>query len=252
MLYLIGTGLSTEKDLTLRSIEILQKCDHVFLENYTSKTNINFNNLEKLINKKIKFANRNKVESDQEILKLAENQIVALLIIGTPLFATTHSQIIMDAKEKNIPIEIIHNTSIMNVMGCFGLYSYNFGRTVSIPFFDKVKFTSFFDNIKTNYKNKLHTLCLLDIKTDENRFMSPNIAIEQLLYVINENPDNNIFADDYKIFVISRFGCQDEKIYYDTFENLKTKNFGEPLHSLILPAQLEVIEKEHVEAMFLN
>ena len=37
MLYLIGLGLGDEKDITVKGLEIIkQKCEKVYLENYTS------------------------------------------------------------------------------------------------------------------------------------------------------------------------------------------------------------------------
>lgn len=34
--YLVGLGLSTEKDITVRGLEIVHKCQRVFLEHYTA------------------------------------------------------------------------------------------------------------------------------------------------------------------------------------------------------------------------
>jgi len=36
MLYFIGLGLGDEKDITLRGLEAVRRCSHVFLESYTS------------------------------------------------------------------------------------------------------------------------------------------------------------------------------------------------------------------------
>lgn len=36
MLYLIGLGLGDEKDITVKGLEIVRKCNAVFLEYYTS------------------------------------------------------------------------------------------------------------------------------------------------------------------------------------------------------------------------
>ena len=56
----------------------------------------------------------------------------------------------------------------MNAVGACGLQLYNFGETVSIPFWtDDWKPESFFDKIIANKSRGLHTLCLLDIKVKE-------------------------------------------------------------------------------------
>ena len=41
-LYLIGIGLSTEKDITVKGLEIVKKCDKVYLESYTSLLQCSF------------------------------------------------------------------------------------------------------------------------------------------------------------------------------------------------------------------
>lgn len=87
---------------------------------------------------------------------------VALLVVGDPFAATTHTDLILRAKERDIPFQVIHNASIMNAVGCCGLQLYSFGETVSIPYWtESWQPDSFFEKIISNYKNKLHTLCLL-------------------------------------------------------------------------------------------
>ena len=36
VLYIIGLGLGNEKDITIRGLEAVRQCKHVFLEYYTS------------------------------------------------------------------------------------------------------------------------------------------------------------------------------------------------------------------------
>lgn len=36
MLYIVGLGLGNEKDITLRGLEAVKKCDKIFIEAYTS------------------------------------------------------------------------------------------------------------------------------------------------------------------------------------------------------------------------
>lgn len=86
-------------------------------------------------------------------------------MVGDPFGATTHTDLIIRCREKNINYQIVHNASIMNAIGCCGLQLYNFGETVSIPYWtDSWKPDSFYDKINMNMKNGLHTLCLLGKK----------------------------------------------------------------------------------------
>jgi len=82
--------------------------------------------------------------------------------------ATTHTDLVLRAKQRGIGFQVIHNASIMNAISCCGLQLYRFGEAVSIPFFqDSWRPDSFYDKIKGNVDRRLHTLCLLDIKVKE-------------------------------------------------------------------------------------
>lgn len=250
MLYIIGTGLNDYRDISLRSLEILRKADKIYQECYTCIQLGSFDELEKMIDKKITMADRRMVEETNEIVDEARDKEVVFLVAGTPFFATTHTDLFLRAKEKGVETRIIHNISILNVKGCYGLYSYHFGKTVSIPYFtEKVKPVSFYDNICNNYRNGLHTLCLLDIKTDEGRFMSVNEAIEQILYA-EEQSKTGLIDLETKIFAVCRFATEEELVKYDTIRNLQKMEFGRPLHSLIIPAKLSFIEEEFIDLIF--
>lgn len=252
MLYIIGTGLNNCEDISLRTIKILKDADLIYQECYTCIQLADFKEIEELIQKKIILADRKLVEETNIIVDEAKSKKVVFLVAGTPFFATTHTDLFLRAKERDVETIVVHNVSILNVKGCYGLYSYNFGKTVSIPYFtEKVKPISFYDNIYNNYVNNLHTLCLLDIKTDENRFMTANEAIEHILYC-EEQSNKGFFTKQTKLFAICRFATSEEFVCYDTAENLHKMNFGRPLHSLIIPAKLSFIEEEHVELIFKN
>lgn len=251
MLFLIGAGL-TPKDISIGAIEVMKSCSKVFIENYTSFLGVDIKTLENTYGVKIEIASRNFLEATDEIITLSLHSDICLLVIGTPLFATTHTDILLRAKKHDINVKLMHNSSILNVFGCAGLYSYSFGRTISIPFFDQNwKPTSFYMNIYNNTTANLHTLCLLDIRVDEKTaiYMTPNVAIEQLL-ICEDIERRGIFLKTTNIFVVSRFGREDEKIHYGTVEKLKDYDFGAPLHSIIIPANLDILEKEHIEELF--
>ena len=59
---------------------------------------------------------REKVES-LELVNEAKNTDVALLIYGSPLFATTHITLLQEAKEKQVKYKIIYNASVFDVLG---------------------------------------------------------------------------------------------------------------------------------------
>ncbi|KAI4292072.1 diphthine methyl ester synthase [Pancytospora philotis] len=250
MLYVIGIGLNDCRDISLRSLDILRKTEHIFQECYTCIQAVDFAEIEALIGKRITMADRKMVEEMGNIVELARTADVAFLVAGTPLFATTHADLLLRAKEAGVETRVIHNTSILNVKGCYGLYSYSFGRTVSIPYFTETwRPMSFYDYIRTNWTNGLHTLCLLDIKTDEGRFMTANEAIEQLLECEREHGYGCV-TPTTKLFAVCRFATDSEHVAYDTAEALAHMDHGAPLHSLIVPAALSCIEEEFVGELF--
>lgn len=201
VLYLIGLGLGDHTDITVRGLECVKSCSKLFLEYYTSVLGVDKAVLEEYYGKPIEVADREFVESRaEEIYATAKEENVALLVVGDPLCATTHVDIILRAKKENIKVEVIHNASAMGAAASCGLQLYQFGYTVSIPWFeDGWKPSSYYERIDYNSKGGMHTLCLLDIKVKEPdyeamvkfgkvkylppRFMSVNIAIEQLLEI---------------------------------------------------------------------
>ncbi|MEM4396080.1 MAG: diphthine synthase [Candidatus Woesearchaeota archaeon] len=236
MLYLIGTGLNDEFDLSLKAIEILKKCDEVYFEFYTSLSRINIFNLEKLINKKIIKVNRSFVEERaEELIKKAQNKDLALLIIGHPLIATTHSIFL-----ENANVKIIHNYSIINAISITGLELYKFGRIVSIPFHES---KSYIEYIKKNLSANLHTLILLDLKTEENKFMNINEALIKL----------SDFKE-HKFVACCALATEDEKIYYGSYEKLLNIDFEKKPkpQCLILPSSLHFVEEELLSRYIIN
>ena len=86
--------------------------------------------------------------------------MLTVLMIYTS--ATTHTDLVIRARELGIPVQVIHNASIMNAAGACGLQLYNFGQTISIVFFtDTWRPDSFYDRVAENKAIGLHTLCLL-------------------------------------------------------------------------------------------
>jgi len=184
MLYLVGIGLKPSH-LTLEAQKILKNCDQVFLESYTSEYSQGTNDeLEKIISKKFFILGREGVEQQFESALLsAKKNDIALMIFGNALTATTHLQVLLDAKEKGIKYIVIPGISITNTIAETGLDEYKFGRTVTICYHERgFEPESFYDQLLENKKIGLHTLCLLDIKKDvqPERLMNCKEGIEIL------------------------------------------------------------------------
>ncbi|MBI5072985.1 diphthine synthase [Candidatus Woesearchaeota archaeon] len=244
-LHIIGIGLDSEKDITVKGLELVQKSELVYLEVYTSKLHCPFINLAKLYGKQITLADRAMVEGDNnEILEHAKTMDVAFLIIGDPFSATTHLDMMMRAKKEGIAVTVTNNASILTAVGITGLQLYKFGKTTSVPYPEEnFQPETAYEVIAQNKKNGLHTLVLLDIKQDQQRFMSVNEALTILL-AIEEKRGENIFPSSTLCVGCARLGSQDPTIIAGTAQELLAKDFGLPLHCLLVPGNLHFMEEE--------
>ena len=232
MLYLIGIGLCNEKNLTLEALDAIKNCDEVFLEGYTSVLQCKKEDLEKIIGKKINFANRNLVESSALVQKAKEKNI-ALLIVGDIFSATTHIALFLEAKKQNVEVRMIHNASILTAIGITGLELYKFGRTASIPFHE----TDYpIKVLKENQQLGLHTLFLLDLDPKNNRFLTIAEACD---YLIKKG-----ISPETKALGCARIGCLNYKIVYANFNKLRSIDFGKPPYCLVIPGKLHFVEEE--------
>jgi diphthine synthase len=121
MLYFIGLGLGDAKDITVKGLEAVKKSKKVFLEAYTSILSCGKDDLEAFYGRNdLILADRDLVESGaEEILEFAQEFDVSFLVVGDPFGATTHSDLMLRAREKGIATKTIHNASIMNAIGEF-------------------------------------------------------------------------------------------------------------------------------------
>lgn len=240
MLYLIGLGLSW-KDLSLKALEALQKCDKIYLETYTSLSDFSKLQLERLLGKKIEALNRKQVEETKPFLKQGLKD-VALLIYGDPLAATTHLEILQEAKKKKIKTQIIHSSSILTVVAETGLQLYKFGKTASIPIPEKnFNPKSFYDILKENQKIGAHTLFLLDLKPERNKYLTVKQAIRILIKLG--------LKESTKCIACARLGQPNQVIKYTTAKKLQKINFGKPPYCLIVPAKLNFKEEEFLRSL---
>jgi diphthine methyl ester synthase len=247
-LYIIGLGLGTEKDITVRGKEIIEKCSIVYIENYTSLLQCSLHDLAKYYNKELIIADRKTTEQgDEKIVEEARENDVAFLVIGDPFSATTHMQLFKLAKESGVKVEVVHNASILTAVGIVGLELYKYGKVTSIPFLnDFPQLETPYNVIKENLSFGMHTLCLLDIKVPENRFMSVNQAIDVLLD-IESRKKQGLITDDLIVVGCARLGRGDFVIKSGKLSEIRKFDFGDSPHSLIIPGKMHFVEEEMVE-----
>ncbi|GAB0097699.1 Diphthine methyl ester synthase [Sergentomyia squamirostris] len=263
MFFIVGIGLGDPKDITVKGLEIIKRCVRVYLEAYTSILSCGQESLEDFYERKLILADREMIEQhSDEIFAGAETSDVAVLVVGDPFGATTHTDLMLRAKEKGIPCQVVHNASIMNAVACCGLQLYSFGETVSIPYWtESWRPDSFFEKILKNRQMGLHTLCLLDIRVREPtlesltrrkreyeppRFMSTAEASQQLMEIIRKQPGE--ITEETLVVGLARVGHDTQKIVVCTLKEMSEEDLGSPLHSLVIPArELHPLEIEYLQ-----
>ena len=175
-LFLVGLGLGGAEDITLRGLNCIKRCSRVFLEAYTATIPfIATSSAEEeesdgergaaataraleeaygLDAGVIRLADREMVEcgcEEEMLAPCSRGEDVALLVVGDPFSATTHTDLQLRAAAAGVPVEVVHNASVMTAVGACGLQLYRFGETISIVFFtDTWRPDSFYDKIKSN------------------------------------------------------------------------------------------------------
>lgn len=249
MLTLIGLGLCDEEDISLKGLRAAKQADHVYLEGYTSLLQTPISALEELYEQDIEVLGRAGIEQEADkLLAQARKQDVALLVIGDVFSATTHADLYLRAQQAGVEVRVIHNASILNAISASGIDLYKFGRTTTLVYHEKsYEPESFYDVIKENQSRGLHTLCLLDIKADQERYMSVPEAIK-LLRKIDDGREEQLFDMHTKAVGCARIATPTQKIRYDTLDALEETEWGGPPHTLIIPGALHDVEEEMLKS----
>lgn len=248
MLYLIGTGLNPWQ-VSLEGLSAIRKCKAVFIDTYTSQfAHGTLEELEEAIGKKPHALSRAHLEENAaDLLEKAKENDLALLVIGNPLTATTHLQLLLDAKRMNVHCKVIPGISISNYLPLTGLDAYTFGRTVTIveprPEYAP---TSFFDFTQTNRENNLHTLCLLDIDAEEKRLLSIGKAIEILEHAAQKKRKN---MEGWILIGMAGMGGKNAQVKAGTCAELKAFKFTSFPQSLIVCGKLNEKELEALKSL---
>jgi len=240
----IGLGLYDEKDITIKGLEEIKKSDKVFAEFYTAKlVGTNISKIEKTIGKKITVLSREETEKGDKIINAAKTNNVVFLTAGDSMAATTHVDLRIRAEKQGIKTKVIHGVSVITaVSGLLGLQNYKFGRTTTLAYPEKNYFpTSPYDVIAENQKIGLHTLVLLDIQADKNRFMTANEAMKLLLEMEGKK-HKKILTKESIICVVACAGSKKPIVKAGCIKDLIGFDFGKPLHSIVIPGKLHFME----------
>jgi len=270
-LLLIGMGPGRISSMTIEARNAAKSADFRRYEAYTALWPENeLQSLENDIGS-IEKVMRPEVENPAEILELAKQSLVALLVVGDPLQATTHVDLQLQAMESGVECIVFHGISITTlVTGSIGLSNYRFGRqtTITYPYGGWVA-TSPLEVIAVNLLQNQHTLALLDLDptgagTGQQVPMQPEDAVESLRLMRNKldesidnmgmgSPLDSMREDACKLFLsgdlneqivvlCADMGTDDEKITCTTIGQLSNLEGGR-LNCLIFPAVTSEVEE---------
>jgi diphthine synthase len=253
MLTFVGLGLYDERSVTLAGRDAIAAADRVFAEFYTSRlVGTDLESLAAFHDTDIEVRDRAGVERNPEpVLDAAETADVVFLTAGDTMVSTTHTDLRLRAHERGIDTRVVHGTTAQTAAGSLtGLQNYRFGKATTLPFEaahggDGVP-DSVVATIADNRERGLHTLVYLDIKVDDPHWSDSDdtyMTADRAASLLGE-----AFPETLAV-VVARAGGPDPLVVADTFENLAGRSFGDPLHLLVVPAELHPIEDEALSAI---
>jgi len=241
-LVFVGLGLFDEKDISPRGVEEMKRANVIFAEFYTNiMPGLSFQKLERIAGKQIRIVSRRTLEEEdgKPLLQEAKKKKAAFLVPGDPLIATTHVDLRIRAEKQGIKTRVIHGASIVSaVVGLSGLQNYKYGRSVTIPF-PQNGFVSEtpYKVILENRVMGLHTLCYLDIKAEEQRYMTLKDGLRSLLDVEKRKKAHAIMLSTL-VLGVARAGSDNPIVKAGYLGDLMNHDFGDPPLTLFFPAKL--------------
>jgi diphthine synthase len=245
MLTFVGLGLYDERSVTVAGRDAIHGADRAFAEFYTSRLpGTSVATLESYHDTAIEVRDRDGVEGDPTpVLDAAASGDAVFLTAGDTMISTTHVDLRLRAHERDIDTRLIHAPTAQSAAaGLTGLQNYRFGKATTLPFPDAHGGSgvpaSVVETVHENRERGLHTLVYLDIKAEEGRYMTADTAA-------------GLLADPLGALLgvaVARAGSPDPVVAADELPGLAGRSFGDPLHMLVVPADLHRMEAEALDA----
>ncbi len=240
-----------EKDVTVRGLEEIRSADVVFSERYTSRLCEGaISRLSENTGREIRMLTREDVEDASVILEACMGRRAALLVVGDPLTATTHIDLRLRAEKVSIETAVVHAPSVLTaVPGLLGLQHYKFGRVATLPFPQKGHLpTSPVEMIIDNLGRGLHSMVLLDIDSENDQYMTANEGMRLLLEMSSRLDRADRITSETLVCVVARAGAPDCVVAAGRLGEMRLRDFGEPLHAIVVPGHLHFMEEEALQA----
>lgn len=247
-LYFIGIGLHGAKGIPIIGLELAKKCERVYLDAYTSPLGPeDLEALQTMIGR-VNVVGREFVEDGRKIIEEAKQGDIALLSIGDPMVATTHTELRVRAERAGVKAQVIHSSSILSALpGEAGLLTYNFGKPVTLTKALTSR-TTVYEVVYENLAHGLHTIILLEYDQTNGSFVAPNDALKALLDAEGDLK-RGLFDAETFLVVASRLCSASQSVVGGGLGSLLEKDFGPPPHALVVPSRLHFVEVEALKTL---
>ncbi|WP_436927205.1 diphthine synthase [Halosimplex amylolyticum] len=246
MLTFVGLGLYDERSVTVAGRDAIRAADRVVAEFYTSKlAGATVADLEAYHDTEIEVRDRAGVEQKpDDILDDAVDADVVFLTAGDTMISTTHTDLRLRAHDRGIETRVVHGTTAQAAASSLtGLQNYRFGKATTLPFErshagDALP-ESVLETVDDNRERGLHTLIFLDIDAANDDYMRADEATARLAEAY----------DDVLGVVVARAGSPAPVVRADRLSALSEESFGDPLHLLVIPGDLHLMERDALAAL---
>ena len=245
----VGLGLHDESGISLAGLNEVQQAEVVFAEEYTSfLTKGSLDRLAQRTGKTVVLLSRQEVENGKRILEACETKRVALLIPGDPMTATTHVDLRIRAAMQSTETVLVHGASALTaVPGILGLQYYKFGRTTTLASPHEGYFPlSPYEIISENLSRGLHSMVLLDIDAESERYMTAPEGLS-LLMQMEKLAGLGAISENSLVCVVARAGAPDGLARAGRIVDLAVMDFGPPMHTIVVPGKLHFMESESLK-----
>ncbi|WP_226038851.1 diphthine synthase [Natrinema sp. DC36] len=258
MLTFIGLGLYDERSITVEGRDALRAADRVYAEFYTSQLiGTTIDDLESHHDLEIEVRDRAGVEQHpDDMLAAAEGEDIAFLTAGDTMISTTHVDLRLRAHDRGIETRVIHGVTAQTATSALtGLQNYRFGKATTLPFpyahGAEGLPASVTETIDDNRADRLHTVVYLDIKvgydpTSSQNSSSSDDKAERGEYMTADVGAELLAAEypDLVGVVVARAGSPDPLVEAGTMTELADREFGDPLHLLVIPGECHLLEAD--------
>jgi diphthine synthase len=255
MLWFVGTGINGYRGLSVAAVDVLKKCDIVYVERFTSAlSDSDLQGLNSILERQVDSVQRWFVEDGREILEAAKTKQVALVTYGDPLIATTHTELRSRAVRNSIKTAVLHAASgIASIIGETGLQVYKFGRMVTMMS-EPHSAVSVYNTVYENLIAGNHTFILTEYSQSESNvpfFLDPSSVFRMLLDA-ERDQKHQIFSEGTFAVVAMRVGTSDQRITSGKLGSLLKIDFGAGPYSVIVTGSLHFTEAEALVALTEN